>query len=191
MGVANALNNATKVATGEIIHYLHSDDYYNDPDALARVAAHFSINPDLVWLTGNFLIEIQGKKIIIPHSHLLKINPGMAITVTNFVHHENTFVKRRGVENYGGFCEDKGMNVEYRLWLRLIQDHLPMVVNDQFTVFIIHNGSTSTGSVSQFSKAIMRGFNTQQSEKVLPLIGYYEETGLFKNFKSIINQFYS
>jgi glycosyltransferase involved in cell wall biosynthesis len=184
-GVANALNNGTAAASGDIIHYLHSDDYYYTPDALEKAAAYFRSNPGIIWLTGNFLVEIKGEKIIIPHSHLLKINPTVSISVMNIIHHENTFVKREAINQYGGFCEEKSMNVEYRLWLRMIQDHKPLVVNDQFTVFIIHKGSTSTGNIILFSKAIMRGFTTLQKEKVFPLIGHYEEKELFKYYKQV------
>ena len=184
-GVANALNVATNEAAGDIVHYLHSDDYYLGNESLERAASYFIDNPDFVWLTGNFLVEIKGKKFSIPHSHLLKIKPETAITLMNFIHHENTFVKREAVLNYGGFCEDKTTNVEYRLWLRMIQDNKPLVVDDQFTVFIIHKGSTSTGSILKFSQALGRAFRTQKKEKILPLIGYYEDNNSFYIFQKI------
>ena len=63
-----------------------------------------------------------------------------------------------------------------------------MIVNDEFTVFIIHNGSTSTGSVIKFSKAILRAFNTQREEKIFPLIGYYEDKDFYKQYKKIIGK---
>jgi len=187
-GVAIALNQATEVATGEIIHYLHSDDYYSDTKSLERAVGYFIEDPNLVWVTGNFLIEIKGEIITIHHSHLLKINPGKAITAMNIIHHENTFMKREAIFAYGGFCEDSRLNVEYRMWLRLIQDYKPLVVNDQFTVFIIHKGSTSTGNVIQFSKAIIRAFKTLQQEKIFPFIGYYEDKALIKNYRKILEE---
>lgn len=189
LGVANALNVATESATGEIIHYLHSDDYYDSDLTLEKVADYFHNNPDLVWLTGNFLIEYKGRKIILPNTHLLKYRPDIAISFMNFIHHENTFVKREAVINYGGFCEDKSLNVEYRLWLRMIQDHKPLVLNEQFTVFVIHKGSTSTGNIGQFLKAINRGFNTLHSEKVLPIIGYYVRSSVFKYYEKLMGFF--
>ena len=187
-GVADALNRATAAATGEIIHYLHSDDYYLTPQSLERAAAYFTENPGLAWLTGNFLVEIKGKVITIPHSHILKKSPETMITLTNFIHHENTFTRREEVFKYGGFCEDKTMNVEYRLWLRLIQDHKPLVVNNTFTVFTIHKGSTSTGSINQFSKAIFRGFRTLQRERVFPFVGYYERNSLYLRGKKFLTR---
>jgi glycosyltransferase len=185
-GVANALNTATKHATGDIIHYLHSDDYYSDKDSLKRVVHYFDKNPKMAWITGNFLIEVKGKRLVIPQTYILKAAPKKSLSVMNIIHHENTFMKTHLVEKYGGFSEEKGTVVEYGLWLRLINDHKPMIVNDQFTVFIIHKGSTSTGDLYKFSKAVLRAFKTQKREKVIPLIGKYEDASLYKEFKKVV-----
>ena len=77
-GVGNALNVATREATGDLIHYLHSDDYYLDRHSLEKVAMKFSARPNLVWMTGNFLVEIKGKQFTIPQTQLLRLNPKIA-----------------------------------------------------------------------------------------------------------------
>lgn len=184
--VGNALNTATKRATGDIIHYLHSDDYYLDNKSLQRAVDYFNKNPDKVWVTGNFLIQAKGRKIIIPQSYILRVAPKRALSVMNIIHHENTFVKTNMIRKYGGFNEEKGLVVEYSLWLKMIKDHKPLVVDDQFTVFIIHKGSTSTGDIYKFSKAVLRAFKTQRKEKVIPLIGNYEDVILYKEFITIV-----
>jgi len=187
-GVANALNVATKEATGDIVHYLHSDDYYYKKKSLEKAASYFIENPNLVWLTGNFLVDIKGKIISIPQTHLLKINPEKALSGMNIISHENTFMRREAVQLYGGFNEDKNAVVEYSLWLNLIKDYKPLIVNDEFTVFIIHKGSTSTGSVIKFSRAVLRAFKTQRKEKIFPLIGYYEDKDFYKQYKKIVGK---
>ena len=187
-GVANALNVATKEATGDIIHYLHSDDYYYEEESLEKAASHFTNNSSLVWLTCNFLVEMGGRIISIPQTHLLRINPEKALSAMNIISHENTFMKREAVQLYGGFSEDKNSVVEYSLWLRLIKDYQPLIVDDEFTVFIIHKGSTSTGSVIKFSKAILRAFKTQRKEKIFPLIGYYEDNDFYHQYKKIVGK---
>ncbi len=185
MGVANALNMAANEATGDIVHFLHSDDYYYKKESLEKAASYFMNNPKLIWLTGNFLVEIKGIKIAIPLTHLLRISPEKALSAMNIISHENTFMRREAIQLYGGFTEDKNYVVEYSLWLKLIKDCKPLIVNDEFTVFIIHKGSTSTGSLIKFSKAVLRAFKTQRKEKIFPLIGYYEDNNIYYQFKRI------
>lgn len=187
-GVGNALNVATKEATGDLIHYLHSDDYYLNSSSLKKVAAFFIKDPDLVWLTGNFLVDVQGRSIAIPQTLLLKINPRQALYAMNFISHENTFMKRGAVQTYGGFNEEDNEVVEYSLWLKLIKDHLPLVVNDEYTAFIIHKGSRSTGSLIKFSKALIRAFRTQHKEKVFPLLGPYQDRRSYIQTKKILKK---
>lgn len=182
-GVGNALNIATKEATGEIIHYLHSDDYYLNQYSLEKVAKIFKNRPDIVWLTGNFLVEFAGRKVVIPQTHLLRLNPVILLSFMNFISHENTFMKRDFVQRYGGFNEGKNEVVEYSLWLNMIKDYRPLIIDDEYTVFIIHKGSTSTGSFLKFSKAVMRAFKTQRKEKVFPLIGYYADNSFYARWK--------
>jgi len=184
-GVAKALNVATGEATGDIIHYLHSDDYYCKNDSLEKAALYFIKDPNLVWLTGNFFVAINGIEIVIPMAKLLRLYPEKVLSCMNFISHENTFIRRDVVLLYGGFNEEKNYVVEYSLWLKLIRDHKPLIVDDEFTVFIIHKGSTSTGSIIKFSKAILRGFNTQRKEKIIPLIGYYEDYDFYHQFLRI------
>lgn len=187
-GVGNALNVATQAATGDIIHYLHSDDYYLDPQVLARVAGHFATDPDLVWLTGNYVVEFKGRQIILPQTHILQPNVKLALSMMNFISHENTFMKTEAVQQYGGFNETREDVVEYSLWLKLLRDHQPLIVNDEFTVFIIHKGSTSTGNVFKLLQAVRRAFHTQRKEHVLPLVGYYQERKSYQSAKGVLRK---
>jgi len=188
MGVGNALNVATQEATGDIIHYLHSDDYYLDQYSLEKVARLFNENPDVVWLTGNFVVELNGRIIVLPQTHILQPSLEIALSIMNFISHENTFMRTETVQQYGGFNETKDDVVEYSLWLKLMKEHQPLIVNDEFTVFIIHKGSTSTGSLFKFLKAIGRAYHTQRKEKVLPLLGYYTEKRYYKQLKIFIRK---
>ena len=187
-GVANALNVAVKEATGLLANQLKTGYLYHKKESLEKAVSYFIENPNLVWLTGNFLVEIKGKIIAIPQTHLLRINPEKALSAMNIISHENTFMRREAVMLYGGFNEDKNAVVEYSLWLKLIKDYKPLIVNDEFTVFIIHKGSTSTGSIIKFSKAILRAFSTQRKEKIFPLIGYYEDSDFYNQYKKIVEK---
>jgi len=196
-GVGNALNLATQEAAGDVIHYLHSDDYYLNKDTLEKVAGLFYKNPDIVWLTGNFVVELNGRIIVLPQTHIPQPNLEIALSIMNFISHENTFMRTEAVQEYGGFNETKDDVVEYSLWLKLMKDHQPLIVNDEFTVFIIHKGSTSTGNLFKFLKAVGRAYHTQRKEEVLPFLGHYKDKQYYQrlrifirklaNFKSILN----
>jgi hypothetical protein len=173
------------MATGEVVHYLHSDDYYLDETAVERAVRHFQENPDLVWLTGNFVVEWRGRRLVLPQTLILQPNLEIALSVMNFISHENTFMKREAVKDYGGFLESKTEPVEYSLWLKLFKDHRPLILNDAFTVFIIHKGSTSTGNIFKLMKAMRRALHTQRNQHIFPLLGYYREKGYYKRLLSV------
>jgi hypothetical protein len=171
-----------------VIHYLHSDDYYLGEDALAKVAGHFREHPGLVWLTGNFVVEFKGRRIILPQTLILQPSLEIALSMMNFISHENTFMKTAAVGQYGGFNETRDDVVEYSLWLKLLKDHCPLIVNEEFCVFIIHKGSTSTGSVFKLMKAVRRAFHTQRKEHVLPLVGHYRERKVYRGWRVVIKK---
>ena len=77
---------------------------------------------------------MEKQKIILPQTHILKPNLEIALSIMNFISHENTFVKTEAVKKYGGFIETKEEPVEYSLWLKLQKYHHPLIVNDALAV---------------------------------------------------------
>src|ERR1051326_2842776 len=61
-GQTHAINKGLRRATGEIIAYLNSDDYYL-PSAFDRVAAHFRAHPDVDLIHGRCrTVDVGGNK---------------------------------------------------------------------------------------------------------------------------------
>lgn len=167
-GVAKALNQATEKAEGEIIHFLHSDDFYKDKNSLNRVNKYFM--DDTVWLTGNFMFKIKDKIFKIPLSKLLKINPQKILSTFIWISHENTFMKTELIKKYGGFNEKVKGPVEYRLWLRMIKKESLKTVDDVFTISSIHNKSTSRGNIKAVTRSIKECFQILRDEKIGPFV---------------------
>ncbi|MFC1722054.1 glycosyltransferase [Patescibacteria group bacterium] len=187
-GVANALNFAYPKATGDLIHFLHSDDYYISEDSLERVANYFVKNPKIKWITGDLQIEYKDRKFPLPVTRVLKLGTKRTLHSINLISHENTFMYTDLLEKYGGFNETVKSPVEYRLWLRMIKDHLPLVVNEVFTVFIVHPGSTSTSSALALSKGILECYDTLRKEKIIPVFGPIEEIRLMRDVKPAVKK---
>jgi glycosyltransferase len=178
-GVAKALNDASKVASGELIHFLHSDDYYLDKNSLKRASSYFT--KDTNWITGNFIFNFKDKKFRVPVTKLLKLNPKRVLQTFIFISHENTFMHTSLLKKYGGFNEKVKGPVEYRLWLRMIQEEELKLVNDAFTVFAIHKNSTSRGSLTAAIRSIKECIRILKEEKVPPFISPGDAMFLMKN----------
>jgi len=166
-GVAKALNDASKHATGELIHFLHSDDYYHDKNSLKRADSYITKGTN--WITGNFIFSYRDKEFSVPITKLIKINPKRLLSTFTFISHENTFMRTELIKKYGGFAENVKGPVELRLWIRMIQKEKLKLVDDVFTVFTIHKGSTSRGGVKNALLSIKEGLKIAQEEGTLPL----------------------
>jgi len=59
--------------------------------------------------------------------------------------------------------------VEYNLWLKMLKVYRPLIIDDENTVFIIHKGSTSTGSFLKFSKAVHESIQYSKKRKSLSI----------------------
>lgn len=184
-GIAKALNDTLPHANGDLIHFLHSDDYYIDNDSLNRVATYFRGDPTLDWLTGNWLLERNKKLFRIKLPRLIKINPEKYIHTCAGLSHENTFVKTDLVRECGGFQEDKSITVEFRLWLRLIQKTRLVPVEDDFAVLISHEGSASSGSILSFLKGTLQAIEVFNQEGVIPTIGPVKDTEIFQQIEKL------
>lgn len=187
-GIAKALNDSLPFATGDITHFLHSDDYYLKNSSLEEAARYFIRNPNYDWITGNHIVDYKGKIYTIKQSKILKLNPKRIINLFLCLSHENTFVKTDLIRKYGGFVEDNKITVEYRLWLRLIQDHLPLVVDHEFVVLIAHDDSASHKSIVSFLKGIIEVFKSLRGEGIIPTVGPYKNTSIYKQTNALLNR---
>lgn len=140
-GISRAMNEGIRVATGDVIAHLHSDDYYTGPRVLSTVAGHMQAS-GRNWLFGRILRdvggELQAEKFISPrysYSRLLR---------TNFIPHPATFVRREFIQRAGGFDTRLKYAMDYDLWLKLGELGEPVQLDEPLAAFREHQGSLST-----------------------------------------------
>lgn len=141
-GISDAMNKGIRLAHGEIIAFLHADDYYSDSGVLARVASHFTSSKDQSWLTGGVvLVDDQGSQLrVIPARHFTY----RRLFRNNIILHPATFVRREVFSDSGAFSPEYSYAMDYDFWLRLAARQYPLVVTDVFACFRVHSGSRST-----------------------------------------------
>jgi glycosyltransferase involved in cell wall biosynthesis len=185
-GQTDALNKGLRMATGEVVCWLNSDDYFL-PNTLQIVGEFFAKNPQKRWLTADCVIvdEIGHpiQKPIRQYKRLLRqLNPAAYLGVTNAVCQPATFWRRSVHTELGYLNETLRYTMDYDWWLRLNGLQSPAVLPDTLTAFRIH-GASKGGS--QFEKQFAEDYQTLCSHESNSLI-----RGMHKAHNSLITGVY-
>ena len=140
-GISRAMNEGIRVASGDIVAHLHSDDYYLRADVLSRVAAHLT-QSGRDWLFGRIMRDLNGvlhaegfRAPEYSHARLLR---------RNFIPHPATFVRRTRLNELHGFDTGLQFAMDYDMWLRLGRKAEPVQLPVPLAAFRVHDGSLST-----------------------------------------------
>lgn len=141
-GISDAMNAGARVATGDVIAHLHSDDYYLRPDVLSMVAARLEAS-GAGWLFGRIARDVAGRL----HDEGFaapRFSPRQLLR-GNFIPHPATFVRRELLLRHGGFDPRLRYAMDYDLWLRLAHGAgAPVQLDTALAAFREHAGSAST-----------------------------------------------
>jgi glycosyltransferase involved in cell wall biosynthesis len=154
-GQADAVNKGIRMATGEIIGWLNSDDLYL-PGALQAVADHFGKHPGCRWLYGRCrIIDKFGRerwKWITGYKNArLKKFAYDKLLRENFISQPAVFFRKDLFEEAGPLDLELHYAMDYDLWLRFGKISPAGVVSKDLSSFRRHGGSKSeTGYRDQF-----------------------------------------
>lgn len=174
-GISDAMNKGLALATGDIIAFLHADDFYVDKDVLKRVADVFAESPHTEWLSGGmFFVNDAGQslKFFSPrrwsYQRLLR---------GNILFHPATFVRSQALRSVGGFDNRLRYTMDYDLWLRLGTRSAPYLMNQPLACFRIHEDSTSVKHVDAAFKEEFhvrcRYLHGKRLQRILHLFYFY------------------
>ena len=192
-GQADAINKGLKMATGDIVAYLNSDDTY-EPGALAKVIDFFKHNPDKNWVYGKCKIinenDQEIRKPITAYKNLLlkKFSYGKLLS-ENFISQPATFWKREIHAQAGFFDENEHFCLDYEFWLRIGKNNPAGVIADYLANFRYYNSSKS-GSVNkkQFQDELRIAKKYSQG-KTIPImlheLNYWKITLIYKIINSL------
>lgn len=147
-GQTNAINKGIRMATGDIIGYLNSDDILL-PNALKKVAEAFQEHPDTMWLTGkSLIINEDGESIrqwITTYKNLhLRMHNFKSLLIADYISQPATFWRREVVSEVGYLDESLHYVMDYEYWLRTYQQFQPVFVNAYLAGFRVHKSSKTT-----------------------------------------------
>jgi glycosyltransferase involved in cell wall biosynthesis len=115
-GQADAINKGLRMATGEILAWINSDDYYL-PGVFERVAKAYNDvrKPDII-LGDVLVVGEQGR--VIGRRRALPYDRNMLLLGTNYIQQPAVFFTRRALEKAGYLDETLHYALDWDLWLR-------------------------------------------------------------------------
>jgi glycosyltransferase involved in cell wall biosynthesis len=158
-GQSDAINKGLRMAAGDILAYLNSDDIY-EQGALKVVSEQFASDPSLMWLTGRCRIVdedgVEIRRLITAYKNFLLDHYSYNLLLTtNPVSQPATFWRREMTGEIGLFDLHEHLAMDYEYWLRMGKKYRPMIVKRYLAHFRVHQKSkTSSSFLSTFSHEV-------------------------------------
>jgi glycosyltransferase involved in cell wall biosynthesis len=121
-GIYDAMNKGIALATGDIVGFINSDDFYASSDVLERVAAVFS-DPDVQGCWGDLCYVKQDQPAqIVRYWRSSEFRPGL-FAQGWCPPHPTLFLRRSLFERFGGFDLSYPIAADMELMARFIEVH--------------------------------------------------------------------
>jgi glycosyltransferase involved in cell wall biosynthesis len=127
-GQAEAINKGLSRATGEILAWLNSDDYYL-PNTISRVMKVFEENPDIVMVYGDILaVDEYGQTTNVLKYKQLSLEDLLCFQI---IGQPSVFFRRAALEKAGLLDNNYHFLLDHHLWLRIARQgkilHIPQI----------------------------------------------------------------
>lgn len=140
-GQSDALNKGLSMATGDIIGWINSDDYYYE-NIFSDVIAEFK-NKNINWIIGDTTCTY-------PAHNIRDIRKSPEITYyrllanPDIVKQQATFFRKSALIEAGAWNKKYYMTMDYDLWIRLSKKYTPKMVAKKWAFFTHHEDQKST-----------------------------------------------
>ncbi len=146
-GQADGINKGWKIATGNIIAYLNSDDAY-EPGAIQAAVDVFKKHPEIGWVYGKCrIVDENGKNVrgfIKWYRHAIGRNYSYNMLLTeNFVAQPTVFLRKKIIDDMGYLDANQHLVMDYEYWLRIGRKYKAMFINKYISRFRIYKQSKS------------------------------------------------
>lgn len=142
MGQADALNKGLRMAKGEIVGWLNSDDLY-EVGTFSEVAVIFKDNA-VQWVIGD-VANLYDDTGLIMQRESPEITIEMLLKDSDIVRQPGTFFRRSLLERIGGWDASLQSVMDYDLWIRMARVSKPQMVHKRWAYFRIHANQKTSG----------------------------------------------
>lgn len=145
-GMYDAMNKGLEMATGDLIGFLHADDFYASPDVIEQVVETVQEeNADACYADLQFVDKEDTEKVVRTWNSGT-YEPGLFLNGW-MPPHPTLFVKREIYDTYDGFNTTLGTAADYELMLRFIHKHGIKLAYLPETIINMRTGGESNASL--------------------------------------------
>lgn len=168
-GQADAIDKGFRMAEGEILAWLNTDDTYL-PGAVSRVEKIFENNPGAGVVYGKtYLTDEKGKFV---GEYPTEPFDYERLAVFNFISQPSTFFKKESWEKTGGLDRDLHYVMDYDLWVRMARGCNFIYIDEFLSTFRLHEESKTVSLVHAVAnheetlKSVMKHYNWAPANRV-------------------------
>lgn len=154
-GAANALNKGFKIAGGDIIAWLNSDDYY-DKNAIKTISKVFEIDENLDLVYGNLtFVDEFGKKLLYEKTEEYKLET-LVRKYADIVRQPCTFFKRELLDKVGCLDESLKCVFDYDIFIRFLKIARPKYVDANIAFYRDYKDTLTRKFIRRQGKEIIK-----------------------------------
>jgi glycosyltransferase involved in cell wall biosynthesis len=152
-GQADAINKGLTRASGEIVAWLNSDDYYF-LDAVSSAVTAFEENPDVVFVYGNMLaVNEQGVPFNTLNYKQLTLQDLLCFQI---IGQPAVFIRREALEEAGLLDPAFHYLLDHHLWIRIAQHGKILHVNQTWAAARYHAEAKNRVKAAEFGREAFR-----------------------------------
>lgn len=163
-GQADAINKGFSRATGEIIAWLNSDDYYL-PGAVQAAVKVFEENPDIVLVYGNMLaVNEHGVTFNTMNYRQLTLKDLLCF---NIIGQPAVFMRRSALLQTNGLDATFHFLLDHLLWIQIAKQGKILHVNQTWAAARYHAEAKNVSKAAEFGREAFRILETIAQDKDL------------------------
>ncbi len=167
-GQAEAINKGFARATGEIIAWLNSDDYYLE-GAVSAAVKIFEANPDVVLVYGNMLaVDEHGKTFNTLTYKQLTLEDLLCFQI---IGQPAVFMRRSALQKTNSLDATFHFLLDHFLWIQLAQHGRILHANQTWAAARYHAEAKNRAKAAEFGREAFRILDSvMQDKKLAPVL---------------------
>lgn len=155
-GIYDAMNKGVRLATGDIVGFLNSDDFYASEHIISTVVETFQKQPDLDGVHGNlYYVDAKNVQKIVRYWKTCDYVEGAFFRGWHPAH-PTLYLKRELYQRYGGFRTELTLSADFELMLRLFERKYIHTRHLDLVMVIMRLGGATSRNMNAIFKGVIQ-----------------------------------